>query len=363
MNTKTLSALLVLSLLSVSMVTATPSTSINLIDNEINPIYTESAFTPLVFLNMDGGRVLVDDPYGFFANGDITKRENNYAFTGEQITWEVLVWDKNGVPEKISDVYSGWSDQVNGALPPEIQANCQMGTQLEDGANLADAGYPNVRRSGDQEAQVNFNSQTMGIYSCTLTIEPTCHGQKWFGVEVEDLSGLTSQMQEAESWFCNPSLDLGISGSLNFGELGSGEQGSATISVENQAETGSGMEIVLAISGTDFYDASPSGGMCPTSNQMKLQGDGTGFTTGFWYTAVQGANSVGAKRIPYGTSIVDSDPIFSSSSASNSWKKWSGALTPMSVGSEASITFHLGIPQPCNGEFTNGDIILYGLAI
>lgn len=354
---KIISTMLMLMMLSVSFISATPSTSINLI-----PTYTENKFSPLVFLDSTGGRVLANDPYGFFANGNISERANNYAFTGESITWEVLVWDKNGVPEKIRDVYSGWTNQTNGPLPPEIQSNCQYkSTQPTTGTNLAGLGYSNVRRPNDQEAQTTFNRDTMGIYTCQLTIEPTCNGQKWFGVEVEDLDGLKGQMKEAESWFCNPSIDLGVSGSLDFGALGSGEQGSATISVENEAQDGSGMQVVLSISATDFYDPSSSGGMCPTSNVLKQQGDGTAFKTGFWYTATQGAKSVGNKRIPYGKTLVDSDPIFSSGNGLT--KNWAGQLVPMSAGAEASITFHLGLPQPCNGQYTKGDLILYGLAL
>ena len=128
---------------------AVPVGSVNLIGSD--PIYTEAKFTPLVFLNSDGGRLLFDDPYGVWENGDITQRNNNYAFMGEQIQWEVLVWDKNGVPDKINDVYAGWKAQTNGPLDPDKQVNCQMGTQPADGTNLAGLGFDNVRRPNDQD--------------------------------------------------------------------------------------------------------------------------------------------------------------------------------------------------------------------
>jgi hypothetical protein len=244
--------------------------------------------------------------------------------------------------------------------------NCQLGHQLENGANLARAGYPNVRRPGDQEPQLTFNENTMGIYECLLTIEPTCHGQKWLGVKVTDIDGLNGTMQESESWFCNPELDLTVSGHVNFGTLGPGEQSASTISIKNSAEDGSGTQVVLAIAGTDFYDSSHSGAMCPTTNQLSLQGDQTNFKTGFWYTAVQGANSVGNKRIPYKTtskSVSGSDPIFSSSNQAMEWRNWSNPLVSMSPGSEASMTLHLGLPQPCNGAFNTGSIDLFAWAI
>jgi len=360
---KQLSLLITLVLLAMPFGLATPVAQYPLIGDD--PIYTESDFAPLVFLNANqGGRVLIDDPYGVLPhndNGDITVRENNYAFTGEQIKWIVLVWDKNGIPEKISDVFAGWSDQTNGPLDPETQVNCQYLRAVT--GNLANQGYPNVRRPGDQEAQINGNADTMGEYICTLTIEPNCHGQKWLGAKAIDLSGLSGTIQEADSWFCNPSMDLSISGNINFGELGPGEQGASTFSVENTGEEGSGILEVLAISGTDFYDPSSSGALCPTSNQLKLQGvNPSQFTTGFWYTATMGIHTVSNKRIPYGNEINEADPIFSPANG-HLTADWGSSLVAMSPGSEATMTLHLGIPVPCNGQFTDGDISLWAVAL
>lgn len=347
--------------LSLTFIAAGPSTTISLIGgNQTTPIYTESKFSPLVFLSNQGGRVLFNNNY---FNGNLTSRNGNYIFTGEQIQWTVLVWDKNGVPEKIRDVWAGWVTQNNGPLPPEVQSNCQWTRAVTTGS-LASQGFPNVRRPGDQEPQVNGNPQTMGIYTCTLTIEPNCQGPKWFGVQVEDLDFLNGTIQQAESWYCNPAIDLTKSGTINFGTLGPGEQGSSTFSVKNNDEDGSGIQIVLAIAGKDFYDPLSSGGMCPTTNQLKLQGVNPNiFNTGFWYTATQGSNSVSNKRIPYLTSsgVVSADPIFSSGNGQIA--NWGGTLVPMNSGSSASITLNLGLPQPCNGEFTEGEIDLFGWAL
>lgn len=343
------------------MALAGPWVSIGLIGTE-GLSYEEEKFKPYIFLNTNGGRELFDDPYGFYENGNIESRPNSYAFTGEQVQWTVLVWDKNGV-EKVSDVWAGWVDQVNGPLDPEKQVNCWVDTLCADGDDLTTCGYPNVRRDGDQEPQSTFNSDTMQEYVCTLTIEESCHGQKWVGVKVEDLDELTDTMNEAESWFCNPVLDLYVSGSIDFGTLGPGEQASSSFSIENAAEAGSGAMVVVAISGKDFYDPTSSGAKCPSTNVLDMQGDGLDFSTGFWYSAVQGVNSVGPKRIPYqgASSIQDADPIFSTSNGLT--PKWTGTLNTMSPGSEMSMTLNLGIPQPCNGQFTDGQIYLYAWAV
>lgn len=365
---KSLKAVLLAMLMLIPFALAGPVVQVDITGTSITPIYTEQKFEPLVFLRAPGGRVLFDDPYGLYANGNIETRPNNYAFTGEQVQWKVLVWDKNGVPEKIFDVFAGWVDQTNGPLDPEMQMNCQQTTGCYEGQLLSDCGYSNVRRPGDQEDQQYFREATMGEYLCTLTVEPSCHGQKWFGVKAIDQDFLNGTMQEAESWFCNPELDLYVSGDLDFGTLGPGEQGATTFSVENAAEAGSGVQAVIAISGTDFYDPASSGALCPTSNLLALQGDGNSFTYGFWYTAVKGAmTTYGPKRIPYGAVINEADPIFSGATSAQQWRKWTGSPTlldqALSPGSEISMTLHLGIPQPCNGAFTDGHIYLYSWAI
>lgn len=365
---------LMMTLLVIGLVGATPNIEIPLIGGG-DPIYEEQKFAPLVFINDDLGRILVDDPYGFFANGDASLRTSNYLFTGEKIIWEVLVWDKNGVPNKISDVFAGWSDQLNGPTQPETQVNCDYISEITSECQseeclLEEMEYYGVRRPNDQEDQVYFNPATMGIYECRLTVEnpDSCHGQKWFGVKAVDVDGLEGTLNEASSYFCNPSLDLFVSGDIDFGTLGPGEQGSSTFSVENTGEDGSGVEVILSITGKDFYDPSPSGGICPTSNVLKLQGveapSDTIFETGFWYSANRGSLSTdGFKRIPYGDEIVDSDPIFSESDSSMNWRDWSGLFYPMTVGSETTMTLYLGIPQPCNGQFSSGSISLWALAV
>lgn len=371
-NLKQLGVMFALMVLMSSMAFAGPVGTIPIIGPGSPPIYEEEKFVPLLFMNVnEGGRVLFDDPHGFYQNGNITERPSNYIFTGEQIQWRVLVWDKNGVPEKINDVWAGWTEQQNGPLDPNMVANCQLYTAsdaLKHGQTLATRGYPNVRRPGDQEPQKTFNENTMGEYICQLTVTSDCYGQMWMGVKVEDIDGLTSTLQEAESWFCNPCITLELSGhDAGFGTLGPGEQGAMTFSVKNQAE--GGVNVVLAISGKDFYDPNFGGGMCPTSNVLKLQGDGDDFTWGFWYTATKGSmTTVGPKRIPYGggSAIQDADPIFSDSQAHN-WKRWTGtpSLTSqaLSPGSSATITLRLGLPQPCNGQFTDGRIDVWYWAI
>ncbi len=317
---------------------------------------------PLVFINQNGGRALFDDPYGFFESGNVTLRTNNYIFYGEQISWKVLVWDKSGFGGM--NVDSGWVDSIgNNQINLTNEAGCEEDIpQPVNGTDLVTLGYPDVRGPSNGFDQTNFNSNTMKVYTCTLTIEMNCNGQKWLGVKAikNDLQGI---MQESEAWTCNPALSLDVSGNFDFGTVGPGEKRASTISIKNKATDG--VEVILAISGTDFYDPSSSSARCPDTNKLSLQGvDAIGeFETGFWYTAVQGSKSSGKKRIPYGLSITNSDPVFSTSNPASQWRKWTGTPVLTSPGSSTTLTLHLGKPEPCSGHFSEGNITLWALPV
>src|SRR3989344_5427260 len=56
-------------------------------------------------------------------NSELFERMNNYAFEGEQIQWDVIVWDKNGI-EKLEDVFV--------SVDEDIEANCVFEGEVTD---------------------------------------------------------------------------------------------------------------------------------------------------------------------------------------------------------------------------------------
>jgi hypothetical protein len=90
----------------------------------ITPDIIIEDFEPRVW--MCGDRILLDDatePGRFSEDGEqLAERLQNYAFEGEQIIWDVLVMDKNGI-EKIEDVFVTLGD-VQGA-GNDIEVNCR----------------------------------------------------------------------------------------------------------------------------------------------------------------------------------------------------------------------------------------------
>ena len=91
------------------------------IGGNTNPQITTEDFSPLVW--MCDSRVVYDDntePGRVSPGGDeLIERINNYAFEGEQISWDVLVMDKNKIDQNI-DVYAAVGDSRGGNRRPVL---------------------------------------------------------------------------------------------------------------------------------------------------------------------------------------------------------------------------------------------------
>ncbi len=317
-------AMLVLSFMPVVMAAHTST--------DIGVDITTENFEPQVW---QCNRGVFDDPI----QPNILPRVDNYAFTGEGIKWEVLVMDKNG-KEKISEVFATIGD-VQG-VGNDIEANCvRTGTVLKD--PYADCG------ATIGEEQVTWNPDVMAVYECTLNIEPDMYGEYWATVEAVDIDGLSGVMADNEYWFLNPMIAVSVDGNLIFDDVRPGtETYSETLLIGNDADDGSGVRLNMKISGTDFYDSSSSGAMCPTGNVLLLNN--------FEYKAISGLAETGFLQIPDGNDITMALPIM------RGIPSFPGAnfLTP---GAEMALTFKLNLPEPCNGDFDTGSIYFWGEAI
>ncbi len=315
-------------------------------------------FKPLIW--MCGDRVVSDDNIQQGRTGSsLEERFNNYAFEGEQIGWTVLVMDKNGI-DKVKDVYvTVGSVQGEGN---DIQANCQRENDM-DGGRIDEACNARI----GEEKLDRIDTDTMAYYTCLLTVEPTSsmYGQYWITAEVEDLDGLQTTFDENEYWYFNPVIALKIDGALNFGEVRPGTNAySDTLLVGNDADDGSGVMLDMFITGTDFYDPASSGAKCPTTNQLSLEA--------FKYYAVNGAystmglsaaNDEGYVPITYGDhwdkSLYGVAEIIPAQSIAGGYYL-ANILAP---GAEMAMTFRLKLPEPCNGDFSEGSIFFWGEAI
>jgi hypothetical protein len=367
-------------------------------------------FDPLVWSCTD--RVVNDDNVEWGRNTEggeeLLERNNNYAFEGESITWDILVMDKNGI-NKIEDVFATIGD-VQGE-GNDIEVNC-----VENNGAFGDIVNDscNARILEEDLSGTDIDPAMQRYYTCTLTVETpdSMYGEYWVTVEAIDLDGLSGTMDENEYWFLNPVIALSIDGLLEFEDVRPGVMSySETLLVGNDADDSSGVMLDMFISGTDFYDSSSAGTMCPTTNQLALNGDGPDGTpnneddTGFRYFAVNGAYSTrddlehdeadaatsgkdtvnagehdpatdrdvdpeGYVNIQYGdvfgrnmyneAEILQANPI---SSGGGDVADLGYAANFLAPGAEMAVTFRLNLPEPCNGDFDTGDIFFWGEAI
>jgi hypothetical protein len=373
---KKIASLLVImvSLIAITALVTQVATAVTVGTGVTPEIETEN-FAPLVW--MCDNRVVYDDatePGRVSEDGQtLVERINNYAFEGEQIEWTVLVMDKNGV-EKMGDVYATvGSAQGEGN---DIEVNCQetnpMFRKDIQTECVKDQCTPMIPSSCnariDEETLKYFNNDVMKYYKCTLTVETpeSMYGEKWITVEATDLDGLSGTMAENEYWFLNPVIALSIDGTMTFSDVRPGTSSySDTMLVGNDADEGSGVMLDMFISGTDFYDSSSSGAMCPTTNQLKLNT--------FRYYATNGAYSTGndARRdaegyvpIEYGIGFNNPRAFYDRNEILQQQKVgpyYTGNI--IAPGAEMALTFKLDLPEPCNGDFDTGSIYFWGEAI
>lgn len=403
---KTILSFLVLSLLVISVMPAViaPDTGIG-IGIDIEP----EEFGPRIW-GCDA-RVVLEDcvEAGRISDcpNNLVERLHNYAFEGEQIGWDVLVMDKNKIEEVTEVVATIGTTQgvgndievecVEVAPPPVIPAQC------------------NARIGEEDLTGTPFDDQTQGYYRCLFTVETpeSMYDEYFLTVEAIAVDG-EAIMDENEYWFFNPVLALTVDGDVEFMEVRPGSVAySSTILVGNDADEGSGVMMDMFISGTDFYDPDNSGARCPTTNHLKLSQDlrsqanlGPALNPGVQFgapcdiTQNGGVLPAGWINTPaqtgvdnhdhlcyyatsgsYGTQtdpradtegyvpIVYSD-VFTRDFYNDAEIIWNGFLPAtysagnvLSPGSEIAVTFKLGLPEPCVGNFNEGDIYFWGEAI
>src|SRR3989338_6331896 len=346
------------------------------------------------------------DPIDGEHDGVLVERITNYAFEGEKVQWKVLVMDKNKI-EEIQDVVATiGSSQGTGN---DIEVECKR-------SNFEPERIPSSCEARILEEELEeFDDDVMAFYECVFTVETpdSMQGEYFLTVEAISEDG-EAIMDENEYWFLNPVIALTIDGDVEFAEVRPGSVSySSTILVGNDAEDGSGVLLDMFISGTDFYDSESSGAACPTTNQLKLSNnerspaniewDGAGtdsepdhvnldcqagtdgldehnadhlcyFATSGAYSTAQASNADAEGYVPIVYGDVFTRNFYNYAEIiRNPGTGESGLLdinginyhagNTLSPGSEIALTFKLGLPEPCVGNFDSGDIYFWGEAI
>ena len=352
-------------------------------------------------------RVLVDDsvnPGRSTTAGDLSDRINNYAFEGEQIVLTVLAIDESGITE---------IDQVVGTLGATqgtgnaIEVGCVERLAFDPDTDGTVADSCNAILNGNSLSAEAFDATTMRYYDCTFTVETAASHVGENFITIEATSGANSAIvAENEFWFLNPTVGLTvIGGDLTFADVRPGTVSySNTLVVENDAQDDSGVLLDMFISGTDFFDGTSVGAVCPVSNTLRLgdnfaeAGDSfeatgliadlddvcsldlgsTGTGDHFCYYASSGAYSTdddirsdieGYVPLVYGDTFTpnfynDAEIITGTPTELvniGGIDYYAGNI--LSPGSEIAMTFKLGLPEPCVGDYDDGDIYFWGEVI
>jgi hypothetical protein len=353
----------------------------------ITPDIEVEQFAPLVWACKD--RVVYDDATEPGRVSDdfepLRERLYNYAFEGEQISWTVLVMDKNKIDQNI-DVFATIGD-VQGE-GNDIEVNCVRDSTQESYFDSCNAMIDEEKLTTDI-----LSDDLADFFTCTFTVETpeSMYGEYWITVEAVDGDGQAGTMVENEYWFLNPVIALSIDGGLEFEEVRPGTYSySNTLLLGNDADDGSGVMMDMFISGTDFYDSDSAGTRCldpatgVLTNQLVL-GDGDSdcdSTDPFCYFATNGAYNTrehdgrsdveGYVGINYGIGFNDPTPFYGTAMPdATGFEVLQGPVmidsyfpaNSLSPGSEMALTFRLNLPEPCTGNFDTGDIFFWGEAI
>jgi len=286
-------------------------------------------------------------------------RTSLYAFTGEQISYVVIVRDPNGALD------TGFVKAIVGGQEEVLANPCT--TALCDGYTASCDGMG------------KFNPLTDKAFHVLISVEP-----QWYGDTKVVLSAYNSMNQATEAthnenWFFNPAISISVTTSdgmpIHFEQMPYGADTPEErtvhslnkIKVKNTAE--GGVNMWMFVGGTDLYD--PTGASkCPDTNYIGIEkpyGVGGAHTmqyrgwSGTQWTSWDGWNDMwkydqnqgctiakcyGATAVPYGDA---STPEYLQNVLTNQ-----GTL---------EIEFKLTYPMPCIGTFSQGTIYVFGKAV
>lgn len=260
-------------------------------------------------------------------------RTGQYAFTGEQIFFTILVRDPNGA---------------------------------------LDIGFPKIRVDNNPEVLCNemplpdcpcdglgdADEVTDKAFECLITVEPSWYGDSVVKITVYNSKFEPTDGTHTENWFFNPAIRLDVSTSdgqsIHFedGIPGDIVHSENKIIVKNIAEGGVNLWTYLA--GTDMYD--PSGASkCPDTNKIDIERymwfrGWSGTISGHW---TQMSEYDQNKPCFLFDGCYGGRPVPGAAPLNN-------VLTNMGT---MEVEFKLEYPVPCVGSFSQGSIFIFGKAI
>jgi hypothetical protein len=282
-------------------------------------------------------------------------RFGQYAFTGEMMEYEIIVRDLLGW-ENIGFVKM----RVDGG--EEVLCNPEM------------EGVPTTCNGLDE---LDFED-TDRAFECWLTVEPDWYGELEIEFTVYDVNNIATNGVHKETWFFNPAISIDVAtndeGPIMFEEGGPGDcvHSLNRVQIRNMGEGGVNLWIYLA--GTDLYGIGAA--KCPYSNVIDIEDN-------MLFRAWSGTEQPG--QLPFGNGDFDiwvdmgeydenapcddacymytqTGPLVTCYGGKPipGWAPYDNILTN---GGLMEVEFKLCYPIPCIGQFTSGQIFVFGKAI
>lgn len=303
--------------------------------------------------------------------GSEDERQNEYAFTGEQIAELVAVRDLNGALDiltahmtvddeaevKCNDVTSKFNET----------AGIQVWTMFGQNHNVDFGIIPSSGPSDPAGLEYDFDK----VYECILTVEPSWVGEMTVNIEAFDQSGSVSTDGISQLWFFNPEVLLFLD--TNNGapaiQYESGVPGQTVYStnkllVTNLAE--GGVDLAAYIAASDLTDPTHFAAKCPKSNVLDVENT---TVDGVIWNGMDYRCKVGTSADNFYNDIENKDNSDGCSSSS-----CAGATSLLQEGPNSNPTFlynqhtaecqfRLTYPVPCVGSFTEGSVYIIVRAI
>jgi len=229
-------------------------------------------YIPATYFDADGNPVEVQDMQTggcidfppFWTN----TRAGQYAFTGEQIEFLVLVRDLNMRDDIASAAFTV------GNLPEALCRDVSSGNFYQDEFDdivpergLVNAGY-----------QPEYDK----IFDCILTVEPGFYGLKKINIEARDKSNVaTSNGGIQQGWFFNPAIIMDVSASDGSSSIQYALPAGQTVALPGQTILSKnklvitnlaegGVDLWAFIAADDLTDPYHSAARCPDSNVLDV---------------------------------------------------------------------------------------------
>ena len=321
-------------------------------------------------------------------------RPGQYAFTGEQIRYDIVVRDPNGA----LDIGHAFLRVDEG---PEVICNEQSLPETCDALRITGANTPYENGYEWFSGQPGETDERTDVaFHCIYTVEPLPEDTYTLDIGVRNANGGLTTSLYSERWDFNPAISLSVTTSdgnpLGFenGQPGETVHSLNRIVVKNTAN--SGVNLWMFIASSDLFD--PSGASkCPTTNKLDVEGSSGDFSTGLYFRAVSGTLFTDLdlqynddytlasqhwyhitnpnqnlactwKSIYDDGTCTGARPLLSDqflepgyNALPDTLNGW--AFNALTNGGSAEVEFKLKYPVPCIGSFSSGVLSIFGKPI